>query len=83
MLLNPIVDFFKIAINSIFIIIQYKIIKGSIILSYVDYSWKVYQILRLLRLIKLLKTFSQNSFANSIQEFVNEHEIIEKWFTLF
>ena len=72
-----------IPINSIFIIIQYKIIKGSLILSYVDYSWKVYQILRLLRLIKLLKTFSQNSFANSIQEFVNEHEIIEKWFTLF
>ena len=72
-----------IPINSIFIIIEYKKSNNSLILTYVDYSWKVYQLFRFFKLLKLLKTCSNNSFTNSLINFINEYEILEKWFTLF
>ena len=70
-----------IPVNSIFIIIEYKK-TNTLILTYIDYPWKVYQLFRFVRLLKILKTCSNNSFTNSLINFIYEYEILEKWFTL-
>ena len=72
-----------IPINSIFIIIEYNKTNNSLILTYIDYPWKVYQLFRFVRLLKILKTYSNNSFTNSLINYINESETLEKWFTLF